>query len=82
MALIFATFLWPPEPLLQYACARAQSDTCQCAPALRLEAVPEGCPPLRYPPLYDYSRSENVFNSSWWTFRIFLIFFPRGGGER
>ena len=24
MALIFSSFLWPPEPLLQYACARAQ----------------------------------------------------------
>ena len=24
MALIFSNFLWPPEPLLQYPCARAQ----------------------------------------------------------
>ena len=24
MALIFSTFLWPPEPLLQYPCVRAQ----------------------------------------------------------
>ena len=28
------------------------SDTYPCAPALRLEAVPDGYPPLRYPP-YD-----------------------------
>ena len=27
MALIFSTFLWPPEPLLQYPFVRAQAST-------------------------------------------------------
>ena len=34
------------------------SDICQCAPAVHLEAVPEGCPPPRYRPPYDYSRNS------------------------